>query len=61
MAKLTGLERHILVEGLKMYSTALKKEIKQAKKKGKNHIFTDAYVEITSREIEEKLKTLTLK
>jgi len=61
MAKLTKFEQHVLLEGLKMYSSAIKADIKQATKKGKNHIFTEGYVDMTSKEIEEKLKTLTLK
>ncbi len=44
-----------------MYSEAMKKDIKRVTEMGKNHILSESYVDMTSREIEEKLKTLTLK
>lgn len=61
MSKLNKAEQHILLEGLKMYSEAMKKDIKRVTEMGKNHILSESYVDMTSREIEEKLKTLTLK
>lgn len=61
MTKLNKFEQHIILEGLKMYSTSMKKEIKKATKAGKNHIFTEGFVDLTSNEIEQKLNTLTLK
>jgi len=61
MRKLNKAEQYMLLEGLKMYSAAMKADIKLATKKGKTHIFSESYVDMTSKEIEEKLKTLTLK
>ena len=56
MAKLVGFETEIVRQGIKLYADLLKADISKATKQGKNHLFTEGYVDLLVKEIEYKLK-----
>ena len=61
MAKLSGFEKFIIREGVKMYTDTLKQDIKKATEQGKVHLMSEEYVDMLVSEIESKLKLNTKK
>ena len=61
MKKLNEFQFFLLNAGLNMVAEAYKKDIAEATSKGRNHIFSDAYVDIFTKETLEALKSLTKK
>jgi hypothetical protein len=56
MAKLSGFEKFVIREGVKMYTDSLKQDVKIAEVKGKVHMFSEEYVDMIVNDIESKLK-----
>lgn len=61
MKKLTGFERHLIEEGLKLVAAQMKAEINIAESKGKTPLFTSGFVDMTVDETLSKIEKLTLK
>ena len=56
MAKLSGFEKFVIREGVKMYTDSLKQDVKTAEVKGKVHLMSEEYVDMIVNDIESKLK-----
>jgi hypothetical protein len=61
MKKLTGFEKYLIEEGLKLVAEKMKVEITTAESKGKTALFTAGFVDMTVDETLSKLEKLTLK
>jgi hypothetical protein len=61
MKKLNEFQFFLLNAGLEMVAEAYKKDIAEAKDRGRNHIFSEAYVDMFTKETLEALKALTKK
>jgi hypothetical protein len=61
MTKLTGFEKYLIEEGLKLVAEKMKAEITVAEAKGKTPLFTTGFVDITMDETLSKLEDLTIK
>ena len=61
MKKLNEFQYFLLNAGLEMVAEAYKKDIAVAKEKGKNHIFSESYVDMFTKETLEALQALTKK
>jgi hypothetical protein len=61
MKKLTGFEKYLIEEGLKLVAEKMKAEITVAESNGKNALFTVGFVDMTMDETLSKLEDLTIK
>ena len=61
MKKLTGFEKYLIEEGLKLVAEKMKAEITVAEAKGKTSLFTAGFVDMTMDETLSKLEDLTIK
>ena len=61
MKKLNDFQFFLLNAGLEMVAEAYKKDIAEATSQGRNHIFSEAYVDMFTKETLEALKALTKK
>ena len=61
MKKLTGFEKYLIEEGLKLVAEKMKAEITVAEAKGKTALFTTGFVDMTVDETLNKIEKLTLK
>ncbi len=59
MKKFNQFEAHLIKEGLEAVKQQFIKDIETAKSNGKNHLFSENYVEYIINETLTKLKTLT--
>lgn len=56
-----GFEAHLIKLGLDSVSKQMKEEIQEAKRKGRNHIMTEGFVDMTINELRKKIYHLTIK
>lgn len=61
MKKLNLFQRFLISKGLELVSEAYKKDIEEATSRGKNHIFTEAYVDMIIKEALDSVDALTKK
>jgi len=61
MKKLNGFESYLVIEGLALLKDAWKKDIEEARAKGKNPLMTEGYVDMVINDAIAKIKELTLK
>lgn len=61
MKILTGFEAHLIKLGLEVVSAQTKKEIQDAQQLGRNHIMTEGFVDMTIKELLNKIDHLTIK
>ena len=61
MKKLTGFEKYLIEEGLKLVAEKMKAEITVAEAKGIPTLFTTGFIDMTVDETLSKLEDLTIK
>lgn len=61
MRKLTKFQLHLITTGLELVAEAYKKDIKEAEKQGKQHLFSTNYVDGVTKETLEAVQALTKK
>lgn len=61
MNKLNEFQLFLINAGLEMVAEAYKKDIAEADAKGRNHIFSEAYVDMFTKETLEAVQALTKK
>ena len=59
--ELNGFEVYLIKQGLEVVRDGLKQEIRDTEAKGKNHLFTEGYVDMICDELEGKLEVVNLK
>lgn len=61
MKKLNDFQLFLITNGLELVAEAYKKDIAEATNKGRNHIFTEGYVDMITKETLEAVQALTKK
>jgi hypothetical protein len=59
MKKLNEFQLFLISAGLELVAEAYKKDIAEAKDRGRNHIFSEAYVDMFTKETLEAVQALT--
>ena len=59
MKKLNAFQLFLITNGLELVAEAYKKDIAEATSKGKNHLFTEGYVDMITKETLEAVTALT--
>ena len=61
MKKFNGMESHLIVEALNYYVTQVEKDILEAEKDGKTSIFAPGFYTMISKELKDKVRSMTKK
>lgn len=61
MKKLNGMESHLIIEALNYYVTHIEKDILEMEKDGKISIFAPGFYTNVSKELIDKVKSMTKK
>ena len=61
MKKFNGMESHFIVEALNYYVAKVEKDILDAEEKGKRSIFAPGFYTNVSKELIDKVKSMTKK
>ena len=56
-----GFENYLLTKGLELVVENIKEEIKEAEIKNRNHLMTEDYIEMISRDLTKKVHNFTKK
>ena len=61
MKKFNGMESHLIVDALKYYVAQVEKDILEMEKEGKRSIFAPGFYTNVSKELIDKVKSMTKK
>ena len=61
MKKFNGMESHLIIEALNYYVTQIEKDILEMEKTGKRPIFAPGFYTNVSKELIDKVKSMTKK
>jgi hypothetical protein len=61
MKKFNGMESHLIIDALTFYVAQVESDILEMEKEGKTSIFAPGFYTQISKELEEKVKTMTKK
>ena len=61
MKKFNGMESHLIVDALNYYVAQVERDILEMEKEGKRSIFAPGFYTQISKELKEKVKTMTKK
>ena len=61
MKKFNGMESHLIIDALTFYVAQVESDILQMEKEGKTSIFAPGFYTQISKELKEKVKTMTKK
>ena len=61
MKKFNGMESHLIVDALKYYVAQVEKDILEMEKEGKRSIFAPGFYTNLSKELIDKVKSMTKK
>ena len=61
MKKFNGMESHLIIDALTFYVAQVERDILEMEKEGKTSIFAPGFYTQISKELKEKVKTMTKK
>ena len=61
MKKFNGMESHLIIEALNYYVTQIEKDILELEKDGKTSIFAPGFYTMISKELKNKVRSMTKK
>ena len=61
MKKFNGMESHLIVDALNYYVAQVEKDILEMEKEGKRSIFAPGFYTNVSKELKDKVKSMTKK